>query len=549
MLITNQKQLEKFNTCHRIWQGIPSIEHTKGGRTFVCFYSGETTETFGNYELLIKSDNGKDFSEPVAVVYNGQKSRCFDGTLWIDPLDRLWFMWNLQPENTVWGVICEEPDADELAWGEPFYIGYGVMMNRPTVLSSGEWLFPIAVWKRELNLSIRHESTEKAAAYVYKSVDNGKTFTKMGGADVRDRDFDEHMVLELKTGVLKMLVRTTYGIAAAYSYDRGKNWTKGEDSGYGGPNSRFHIKRLRSGRVLLVNHHNCKGRKNLTALLSDDDGKTFKYSLLLDERDWVSYPDAVEADDGFIYVTYDRERGAYKKSLAEVYADAREILIAKFTEQDIIDGKLNNKDSKLKIVASALGKLNDKDTNPFKIEVQSDCDFADSLVNSGKDDIIAQVFEKHPINCFSKGIDHKRLDTLIDAFEKSDKKDTELLTKIIELVRDGKGGNANNSPIIQTVIDYIKKNLDKEFKVTQMSADIGISVYYLCHLFKSSTGTTVIEYRNELRLTKAKLMLINTDKSISNIAQEVGYSSSAYFTKIFTKFENISPSEYRQLHA
>ena len=45
--------------------------------------------------------------------------------------------------------------------------------------------------------------------------------------------------------------------------------------------------------------------------------KTFPYKLLLDERE-VSYPDAKEADDGFIYVTYDRERGSYLSNMKEV---------------------------------------------------------------------------------------------------------------------------------------------------------------------------------------------------------------------------------------
>ncbi len=45
-------------------------------------------------------------------------------------------------------------------------------------------------------------------------------------------------------------------------------------------------------------------------MLSEDDGATWKYSLMIDERDDVSYPDAKEADDGYIYITYDRERGS-----------------------------------------------------------------------------------------------------------------------------------------------------------------------------------------------------------------------------------------------
>ena len=57
MFITNPSSLKKYHAEHRIWQGIPGIEHTKNGRTFVSFYSGNTKETYGNYAVVIMSDD------------------------------------------------------------------------------------------------------------------------------------------------------------------------------------------------------------------------------------------------------------------------------------------------------------------------------------------------------------------------------------------------------------------------------------------------------------------------------------------------------------
>ena len=51
MLVTDKKQLEQFNSCHRVWQGIPGIVRTKGGRNYVSFYSGSIAETAGNYAV------------------------------------------------------------------------------------------------------------------------------------------------------------------------------------------------------------------------------------------------------------------------------------------------------------------------------------------------------------------------------------------------------------------------------------------------------------------------------------------------------------------
>ena len=47
MLITENKALRAYRAETRVWQGIPSIEVTPGGRIFVCFYSGKTSETLG----------------------------------------------------------------------------------------------------------------------------------------------------------------------------------------------------------------------------------------------------------------------------------------------------------------------------------------------------------------------------------------------------------------------------------------------------------------------------------------------------------------------
>lgn len=552
MLITDAAKLKKYSSPHRVWQGIPGIARTKGGRTFISFYSGNVKETYGNFAAVLQSDSDTNFSEPVVVAEKQGKFRCFDPVLWIDPLDRLWFIWNVMPGEEVFAAICDNPDADELQWSEEFYIGCGIMMNKPVVLTSGEWLFPIAYWRHDIAPELRKPALDfnyPAGSYAYKTTDNGKNFIKLGYADIRDRSFDEHMITELNNGVLMMLVRTVYGIAVSYSYDRGKNWSRGEDSKLGGPCSRFFIYRLRSGRLLLINHVNFKGRNNLTALLSEDDGKTFPYSLLLDERNQVSYPDAIECDDGYIYIVYDRERGGFKSSLQEAYADAREILTAKITEQDIISGTLISDGSFLKNVVCKLDRLADEEADPYREKPLGDSEFAEQLLQDKEGNIIGQVFERYSVNCANAcHVDAKKLDTLIRRFKESDSKDVELLTEIIRTIRSAPEQKAESSPVIEKIKNYIEQNLAEEFSVTDLAEHMQISLYYLTHLFKSVTGATIIEYRNELRLTKAKLLLIETNETISNIAQKTGFCSAAYFAEMFARSEKISPTEYRNYH-
>lgn len=357
MLITDPASLEQFSSAHRHWQGIPSVEVTAKGRVFAAFYSGGETESIGNFAMVVKSDDGGEtFSEPIAVAYVGEGFRAYDSVLWIDPLGRLWFIWSVMPEFRVEFAICEEPDAETLVWSDVRLLGHDVMLNKPIVTDEG-WLFPVAVWKHHLAaiLTKGSDSGCETGAHVILSRDQGETFEKIGTVDAPERWFDEHMLLEKRNGDIEMYIRTTYGIGKAVSKDGGHTFGDAVDSGLGGPNSRFYIGRLRSGRILLVNHYNFHERNNLTAMLSDDDGETFKGFLLLDGRDNVSYPDVKEGDDGFLYIVYDHERGAKYSKDVDYSAYERAILMAKVTEEDIHAGKLVTEGSALQRIVSRLG--------------------------------------------------------------------------------------------------------------------------------------------------------------------------------------------------
>ena len=357
MLITNPSSLERFSSANRLWQGIPSVERTANRRIFAAFYSGGETECMGNFAAVVQSDDcGVTFSEPVAVAYMGEDARAYDSCLWIDPLGRLWFIWSVMPDSRVEFSICTDPDADVLEWGPVRTLAHDVMLNKPIVTKDGDWLFPVAVWKPGLTAGLAggSDGVHETGAHVYRSRDCGETFEKLGTVDAPERWFDEHMLLEKQNGDLEMYIRTRYGIAKAVSADGGCTWNDAVDSGFGGPNSRFYIGRLRSGRILLVNHWNFRGRNNLTAMLSEDDGKTFGGYLLLDGRDNVSYPDVKEGEDGYLYIIYDHERGAHYSKDIDYSTYAKEILLAKVTEADILAGEVKDSGSKLKMVVSRL---------------------------------------------------------------------------------------------------------------------------------------------------------------------------------------------------
>ncbi len=550
MFITDKELLKKYSSENRIWQGIPSIEVTKNGRIFSCFYSGGTREALDNYAMLVYSDNGTDFTEPVAVAYL-ENHRCFDPCLWIDPLGRLWFTWSAIPDHGTYAVICDNPDAPILNWSDVRLIGHDVMMNKPTVLSSGEWLFPIAVWNdgiRVLGKEFDTKEKEKGS-FAYKTIDNGVTFEKVGCSQIKNRDFDEHMIIELDDGYLAMYVRTRYGIGVSYSYDNGKSWTVGEDSGFGKTVSRFFIRRLPSGRFLLVYHDGTASRNNLTAYLSEDGCRTWKYKLLLDERENVSYPDAAISEDGYIYIVYDRERGADKKNMKEAYECAREILYAKITEDDIMAGVLVSKESKLRCIISKLGIYNGEEKNPFcELEKFTDSEFANYIINKYPDNIIDKILDYYSVNCMNMHkLQNEKFDELVNSIEGQDGKNIETVTELITLVRSVTDIKRKAFPVVDIVKKIITENIFEDLSVSEIAKRANVSQYYMMHQFKKATGTKITEYKTALKLTMAKKLLLSTDKSVTEIAQECGFGDSSYFGKIFIKNEHVSPLEYRNM--
>ncbi len=353
----------------RMFQGIPTIERASNGRLWASWYGGGATEDpFTYVPLVTSSDNGKTWSKPVLVIDMPDFSRTWDPCLWVDPLGRLWLFYtqsygHWDGRGGVWYIRTENPDAAKPIWTQPQKIADGVMLNKPTVISSGEWLFPIGYWPTNPNIksiSDRHKlgiseamlklvtydkGEQKGWSNVFVSRDQGKTFQHLGHAVCPNVQFNEHMIVERKDKSLWMLMRTTYGIGESFSTDRGKTWTEGKDTRIRHPVTRFHIRRLKSGALLMVRHHPTqdtklpvhRSRSHLTAYVSNDDGKTWEGGLLLDERVAVSYPDSTQAPDGRIFVIYDHNR----------HTD-REILMASFTEEDIRKGDTNSSSVVLK---------------------------------------------------------------------------------------------------------------------------------------------------------------------------------------------------------
>lgn len=364
-------------------QGVPAIERTAKGRLWAAWYTGKGkrgVESPSSYVVLATSgDDGKTWTETMVIVAR-KFVHTYDPCLWIDPQKRMWFFWaqsaGLQDGRMgVWAMVTDNADTEKPMWSNPRRIANGVMLNKPTVLKNGDWLLSVGLWRDNTNVPnvkfdpndlapytikmLTHDLGEERGSNVYRSRDRGKTFQRIGQVRVPGTRVDEHMIVERRDGSLWMLLRNTGGIAQSVSDDGGKTWSRGSIylKGRTFRSKRFFIRRLQSGALLMVRNNAPDGkRSHMTAFISDDDGKSWKGGLLLDERE-SSYPDGVQAADGTIDIIYDHQRYTLNRNGKKGVGS---VLMATFREMDVRKGRSVSEKVRLRVVVTQLRRSNGK---------------------------------------------------------------------------------------------------------------------------------------------------------------------------------------------
>ena len=354
------------------------LEVTSTGRIWTCWIGGED----GPIAYMLASysdDGGNSWRDPVFVIDPGAEDpRAEDprddsitigtrtGCFWCDPRGRLWLFFKqslagFDGSCSNWFIRCDDPDCETPSWSAPCYIGFGASLNKPIVRKNGEWILPVSLWERwyisEPFGDCYHELDHVRGASVFVSDNEGGYWRYRGGIAFEDSCFNEHSVVELHNGRLWMLSRCHKEIAQSFSDDGGLTWQP-QQTAFPHVNAKSVFRRLQSGNILLVRHGTDMttatiDRRDMTAFLSTDDGKTWTGGLLLDERAQVSYPDIAQAPNGDIYVYYDYNRDT----------DA-EILFAKFRDEDVLARKLVTIHASLKnIIKSRSGMKQGADYN------------------------------------------------------------------------------------------------------------------------------------------------------------------------------------------
>lgn len=329
---------EDYQYFNRRWNGICSVI-TAGNNIFVAWQTGGVREpdpTLLNYIAIAAStDGGNTWIDPFIIIDPVDESvEARVPQFYRNHAGKIYLLFSY---STI-GIHCIEfhnmdGDLSDVTYEDPFYIGVSnSSFTKPTLLQDGR----IVYWSGTKD------------AYLFESTDDGKSFQRTSSvesnAPSNARVFCESVVVEKKDGMLWGLRRlenaVNGGIEQSFSADGGETWTVSQGSlpaPLTSPGSRFAMQRLQSGNLLFITNAAGMGgtnRTRMTAYLSTDDGETWPYSLLLDPL-MSSYPDFWQAEDGKIYIAFDKDR----------YGEGG-IRLCVVREEDVIAGEYVSEDAK-----------------------------------------------------------------------------------------------------------------------------------------------------------------------------------------------------------
>lgn len=119
---------------------------------------------------------------------------------------------------------------------------------------------------------------------------------------------------------------------------------------------------------------------------------------------------------------------------------------------------------------------------------------------------------------------------------------------ILNITEDKFSRNISNNafnPYIRKAIEYVHEHYDKDITIPVLCEYLDINKSYFCSLFKKYTGNTFSYFLNYFRVEKSKKLLTSTDLNLLEIAMAVGFNNQNYYSIVFKKYTNKTPSEYR----
>lgn len=99
---------------------------------------------------------------------------------------------------------------------------------------------------------------------------------------------------------------------------------------------------------------------------------------------------------------------------------------------------------------------------------------------------------------------------------------------------------------ISQIVRYIHSHYDEDIRLELLARTFYISPYYLCREFKRYTNSTLVQYLNITRIMNAQKKFLETDKNITEISRETGFTNITHFNRVFKNITGMTPSGYRK---
>lgn len=121
-----------------------------------------------------------------------------------------------------------------------------------------------------------------------------------------------------------------------------------------------------------------------------------------------------------------------------------------------------------------------------------------------------------------------------------------ILSVLLEKLKGPEPQAESCRKLIQTAKGYIDLNFEKHLTLENVASQVYVSASYLSTVFKKETGVNFSEYLTNVRMENAKRFLDDTQYTVSQIAEMVGYKDVKHFSSVFQKYYQVSPAQYRK---
>ena len=162
--------------------------------------------------------------------------------------------------------------------------------------------------------------------------------------------------------------------------------------------------------------------------------------------------------------------------------------------------------------------------------------------------VVDAGLKKNFIECFNKILDLVKSEYLGYQFIA-----TGSLLRLIGLlsssIQQADLSNDRISEAIEKIRFTIRENINKDLNMPELAEEFNLSYSYFRKMFKKYTGVSPKQYHLQLKVIKAKELLITTDKSVKEICFDLGFQSTSYFSRIFKQKQGVAPINYKENRA